>query len=158
MRKTFYDKGDEEAALKWRPGKAEECVDTRKCKMYSWESYEEEYHEDYIRDIKVDEFVSDISSDEECNCPTCSLDSQWAVMSLSKPIRNRSWCTYKLNKVWVWSQSCLSSWMCCSMSVRECVPEFQVVGVGLPYVVNAKLFINGTERVSARFPQTLLIH
>ena len=76
MRKTFYDKGDEEAALKWRPGKAEECVDTRKCKMYSWESYEEEYHEDYIRDIKVDEFVSDISSDEECNCPTCSLDSQ----------------------------------------------------------------------------------
>ena len=64
MRQTFYDKGDEEAALKWRPGKAEHCWN-RNCKMYSWESYEEEYHEGYVRDIKVYEFVSDIFSDEE---------------------------------------------------------------------------------------------
>ena len=77
MRQTFYDKGDEEAALKWRPGKAEGCADSRQCNMYLWESFEDEYHEDYIRDIKVDEFVSDISSDEECNCSACSKkDSQ----------------------------------------------------------------------------------
>ena len=67
MRKTFYDKGDEEAALKWRPGDYEcGCVHRKYCKDYSWESFEDQYHEDYLKDIKVDEFVSDISSDEEC--------------------------------------------------------------------------------------------
>ena len=68
MRKTFYDnKGNEEAALKCRPGNVEAgCVDSRRCRRYSWESFEDEYFADYIRDIKVDEFVSDISSDEEC--------------------------------------------------------------------------------------------
>ena len=66
MRQTFYDKGDEEAVLKWRPGNVEAgCVDSRRCNRYSWESFEDEYYEDYIRDIKVDEFVSNISSDEE---------------------------------------------------------------------------------------------
>ena len=62
MRKTFDYKGDEEPALKWRPGNVEAgCVDSRRCKRYSWELFEDEYYEDYIRDIKVDEFVSDIS-------------------------------------------------------------------------------------------------
>ena len=67
MRKTFYEKGNEEAALKWRPGNTEAgCVNRRRCNMYSWESFEDdEYHEDYLSDIKVDEFFSDISSDEE---------------------------------------------------------------------------------------------
>ena len=78
MCKTFYDKGNEEAAIKWRPGNVEAgCVDSRRCKMYSWELFEDEYHEDYIRDIKVDEFILDISSDEDCNCYACSKkDSQ----------------------------------------------------------------------------------
>ena len=74
MRKTFYDKGNEEAALKWYPGNVEAgCEDSRRCNRYSRESFEDSYFEDYIKDIKVDEFVSDISSDEECNCNTCSL-------------------------------------------------------------------------------------
>ena len=72
MRKTFYDNGDEEAALQWRPGDyAGGCVARKRCKDYSWESFEDQYHEDYLKDIKVDEFVSDISSDEECNCDKC---------------------------------------------------------------------------------------
>ena len=73
MCKAFYDKGDEEAALKWRPGDyAGGCIDRKRCKGYSWESFEDAYLEDYAGDIKVEEFVSDISSsDEECNA--CSL-------------------------------------------------------------------------------------
>ena len=63
----FMIRGDEEAALKWRPGDYEcGCVHRKYCKDYSWESFEDQYHEDYLKDIKVDEFVSDISSDEEC--------------------------------------------------------------------------------------------
>ena len=93
MRKTFYDKGNEEAVLKWRPSNVEAgCVDSRRCRRYSWESFEDEYFEDYIRDIKVDEIVSDTSSDEEFNCSTCSKkrkDSQRAVMFFSEPITNR---------------------------------------------------------------------
>ena len=74
MRKTFYDKGNEEAALKCRPGDyACGCVDKKHCKDYSWESFEDQYNEDYLRDIKVEEFVSDISSDEDCNCNMCLL-------------------------------------------------------------------------------------
>ncbi len=75
MRKAFYDKGDEEAALKWRPGDyAGGCDDRKRCKDYSWESFEDTYFENYARDIKVEEFVSDISSsDEECECNACSL-------------------------------------------------------------------------------------
>ena len=72
MRKTFYDKGDEEAALQWRPGDYDcGCVARKRCKDYSWESFEDQYHEDYLKDIKVDEFVSDISSDEGCNSDKC---------------------------------------------------------------------------------------
>ena len=74
MRKTFYDKENEKAALKWRPGDyACGCVDRKHCKDYSWESFEDAYFEDYLRGIKVEEFVSDISSDDECNCNACSL-------------------------------------------------------------------------------------
>ena len=52
IRQAFYVKGDEEAALKWRPDKWDECWQPN-CKIYSWESYEDGYHEDYIQDIKV---------------------------------------------------------------------------------------------------------
>ena len=62
MRQAFYVRGDEEAALKWRPGKWGNCP-ARNCKHYSWESFEEEYHEDYIQDIKIEEFVSSDESD-----------------------------------------------------------------------------------------------
>ena len=89
MRKAFYDKGDEEAALKWRPGDyACGCTDRKRCKDYSWESFEDAYLEDYARDIKVEEFVSDISSDEEgecnastdeeCECNDCSFKREKA--------------------------------------------------------------------------------
>ena len=56
MGRAFYVRGDEEGAFKWRPGKANDCW-WRNCKIYSWESFEEEYHEDYIQDIKTEEFV-----------------------------------------------------------------------------------------------------
>ena len=60
MRKTFYHKGDEEAALKWRPGEySYGCVDRKHCKDYSWESFEDRYFEDYLRDLKADEYTSD---------------------------------------------------------------------------------------------------
>ena len=61
MRQAFYVREDEEAALKWRPGKCNDCW-WRNCKHNSWESYEDEYHEGYIQDLKSEEFVS---SDEE---------------------------------------------------------------------------------------------
>ena len=70
MRQAFYQRGDEEAALKWRPGKWGNCP-ARNCKHYSWESFEEEYHEDYIRDLKTEEYV-DYESDGECNESDCS--------------------------------------------------------------------------------------
>ena len=103
MRKAFYDKGDEEAALKWRPGDyAGGCVDRKRCKDYSWESFEDAYLEDYARDIKVEEFVSDISSsdeegecnastDAECECNDCSFKREKANEQsdgFSEPIRN----------------------------------------------------------------------
>ena len=62
IRQAFYVRGDEEGTLKWRPGKANDCW-WRNCKIYSWESFEEEYHEDYIQDIKTEEFVSSDESD-----------------------------------------------------------------------------------------------
>ena len=52
MRQAFYVRGDEEAALKWRPGKWEDCPASN-CKNYPWESFKEGYHEEYIQDIKV---------------------------------------------------------------------------------------------------------
>ena len=55
MRQTFHEKGDEEAALKWRPGRWGDCP-ARNCKHYSWESFAEEYHKDYIVDLKTKEF------------------------------------------------------------------------------------------------------
>ena len=77
MRKTFYHKGDEEAALKWRPGEySYGCVDRKHCKDYSWESFEDNYFEDCLRSSKVEEYTSDLdfsSDEEECNCNTCSL-------------------------------------------------------------------------------------
>ena len=50
MRETFFVSCDEEAALKWRPGKWGDCP-ARNCKHYSWESFAEEYREDYIHDL-----------------------------------------------------------------------------------------------------------
>ena len=68
MRQAFYQRGDEEAALKWRPGKWGDCP-ARNCKHYSWESFEDEYHEDYIRDLKTEEYVDyDECDDSDCSC------------------------------------------------------------------------------------------
>ena len=60
-RETFYASCDEEAALKWRPGKWGDCP-ARNCKHYSWESFSEEYSKDYIHDLKTEEY-SDPESD-----------------------------------------------------------------------------------------------
>ena len=60
--RIFYVRGDEEGALKWRPGRANDCW-WRNCKIYSWESFEEEYHENYIQDMKTEKFVSSDESD-----------------------------------------------------------------------------------------------
>ena len=79
MRKTFYHKGDEEAALKWRPGEYEYgCVDRKHCKDYSWESFEDQYHEDYLRAMKVEDFTSDaeFSTDNECHDCTCTCSEK----------------------------------------------------------------------------------
>ena len=61
MRETFYALCDEEAALKWRPGKWGDCP-ARNSKHYSWESFAEEYSKDYIHDLKTEEY-SDPESD-----------------------------------------------------------------------------------------------
>ena len=61
MRLTFYVNENEEAALNWRPGQCKECHGCN-CRLYSWESYEDESLENHI---PVDEFVS---SDEEDVC------------------------------------------------------------------------------------------
>ena len=47
-------KGDEEEALKWRPGKRD-CW--RSCKYYDMDSFEEVNSEEYIKDIKNNEYV-----------------------------------------------------------------------------------------------------
>lgn len=62
MPQAFYVSGNEEAALMWRPVKAEECCQ-HNCKIYSWESSEDE--EGYLQDIKVQECISDISNDDD---------------------------------------------------------------------------------------------
>ena len=54
MHETFYVREDEEAALKWRPC-TRDCP-AHNCKHYSWESFAEEYQEDYIQDLKTEEF------------------------------------------------------------------------------------------------------
>ena len=54
MRQFFYVNGNEEEALKWRPGNRDgksDCV-WRNCKHYSWESFEDEYGESTIEDYK----------------------------------------------------------------------------------------------------------
>jgi len=48
MRQAFYVKGDEEAALKWRPGNREyktECV-FRNCKNFNWQAFEPDCDDD----------------------------------------------------------------------------------------------------------------
>ena len=62
MRRAFYVNGDEEEALKWRPGKGECCW--RNCKHFSWESFEDEYDEEYLKDVKNMEITDDTSDYE----------------------------------------------------------------------------------------------
>ena len=65
MRQAFYVKGDEEEALKWRLGNRDgkgECV-WRNCKHFSWESFEEEYDDEYVKHCKNME-MTDTSEDE----------------------------------------------------------------------------------------------
>jgi len=68
MRQAFYVKGDEEEALKWRPGKGECCW--RNCRYYAMDTYEDDYDEKYSQDCKNTEHVDYFSSsddDEMCN-------------------------------------------------------------------------------------------
>ena len=69
MRQAFSERGNEEAALAWRPGKWGDCP-ARKCKHYSWQAFE--IDDD---DAKTEMYVSS-SDDEECNCSTCSLKKE----------------------------------------------------------------------------------
>ena len=65
MRQAFYVKGDEEEALKWRLGNRDgkgECV-WRNGKHFSWESFEEEYDDEYVKHCKNME-MTDTSEDE----------------------------------------------------------------------------------------------
>jgi len=67
MRQAFYVKGDEEEALKWRPGKGE-CW--KNCKYYAMDTFDEDYDEEYSQDCKNTEHVDYFSSsddDEMCN-------------------------------------------------------------------------------------------
>jgi len=50
MRQAFYVKGDEEEALKWRPGKGD--CSWKKCRYYAMDSFEEDYDEEYRQDCK----------------------------------------------------------------------------------------------------------
>ena len=46
-------KGNEEEALKWRPGKGD--CDWRNCKYYAMDTYEEDYDEEHVQDLKNNE-------------------------------------------------------------------------------------------------------
>ena len=54
MRQKFYIKGDEEAALKWRPGTG--ACNWPNCKGFSWPSFEEEYSDEYMHECKKEEW------------------------------------------------------------------------------------------------------
>ena len=55
MRQAFYVKGDEEEALKWRPGKGNcEC---KNCKYYAMDTYEEDCDNEYGQECKNTEYV-----------------------------------------------------------------------------------------------------
>ena len=58
MRQAFYVNGDEEEALKWRPGKGK-CF-WRNCEHFSWESFEDEYDEEYLKDVKNMEITDEV--------------------------------------------------------------------------------------------------
>jgi len=66
MRQAFYVKGDEEEALKWRPGKVD-CF-WKNCRYYAMDSYEEEYDEEYHKDLKNMPIPDDVSSDDDEVC------------------------------------------------------------------------------------------
>ena len=71
MRQAFYVKGDEEEALKWRPGKGD-CF-WRNCRYYAMDSFEEDYDEEYRQECKNMELpdnTSGFTSEEDgevCN-------------------------------------------------------------------------------------------
>jgi len=71
MRQAFYVKGDEEEALKWRPGKVD-CF-WKNCRYYAMDAFEEEYEEEYSQDLKnmeVTDNTSGFTSEEDeevCN-------------------------------------------------------------------------------------------
>jgi len=55
MRQAFYVNGDEEEALRWRPGKSDCCF--RNCKYYAMDTFEEDYDNEYSQDCKNNEHV-----------------------------------------------------------------------------------------------------
>ena len=65
MGQAFYVKGNEEEALKWRPGNRfgkSDCA-SRNCKHYSWESFEDEYEESTLEDYKNERYSDGDESD-----------------------------------------------------------------------------------------------
>ena len=55
MRQAFYVNGDEEEALKWRPGKGD-CF-WKNCRYYAMDTYEEDCDNEYGLDLKIKEHV-----------------------------------------------------------------------------------------------------
>jgi len=66
MRQAFYAKGDEEEALKWRPGKVD--IFWKNCRYYAMDCFEEEYDEEYRKDCKNMQRPDDVSSDDDEVC------------------------------------------------------------------------------------------
>jgi len=62
MRQAFYVNGNEEEALKWRPGKGECCW--RNCKYYAMDTYEEDCDNEYGLDCKNTEYVAYFSDSD----------------------------------------------------------------------------------------------
>ena len=62
MRQAFYVNGDEEEALKWRPGKGDCCW--RNCKYYAMDTYEEDCDNDYGQECKNSEYVQYFSDSD----------------------------------------------------------------------------------------------
>jgi len=62
MRQAFYVNGNEEEALKWRPGKGECCW--RNCRYYAMDTYEEDCDNEYGQECKNTEYVAYFSDSD----------------------------------------------------------------------------------------------
>ena len=62
MHQAFYVTGDEEEALKWRPGKVD-CF-WKNCRYYAMDAFEEDYDEEYRKDCKNTEYAQYFSDSD----------------------------------------------------------------------------------------------